>query len=101
MKYLRTYESLSEPEIGDYVYCKNTTDNNKEFDKFLEFNIGKIMASLPHLRPGDIYVKFDNFEESGVDGINHPVNFLRDEILYWSKDKEDVEIYMNSKKYNL
>jgi len=42
MKYIKSYENLSELNIGDYVIANNVYGFKKDLREFLENNVGKI-----------------------------------------------------------
>ena len=47
MKYIRTYENIDNPKVGDYVICKDITSSDEvseNFQKFLDENIGQIVS---------------------------------------------------------
>lgn len=124
MKHLKAYENLiNEPQIGDYVICQDSVlarnfSNNKSTIIFLSNNIGRIITddSIDYdvskrysyvikyeNIPKDIEDYFNlrkkesekNFEMSGLRA------FSLEEIIYHSKNKEDLEIYIDTEKYNL
>ena len=109
MKYLRTYEKLDEPQIGDYVVCMEELSSDKDslsVIKFLTNNVGQFIIKNDNSIFKFFYlIKFENVPKrlSGkfFDGSKGCRRMSRDEILYFSKDKEDCEIFINAKKYNL
>ena len=103
MKYLRTYEqnseNLSEPKVGDYVVCGS--EDIDHINKKIKFSIGKVKKI-----DSDIFtVIYDFFIESHINDFNdletNELDTYMDEIEYFSSKKEDCEVYLNSKKYNL
>jgi len=103
----KIYESINdgEPEIGDYVICDPDFRN---LFNFINNNIGQI---INYPSTTDKYViKYENVPESiysffdvniSLSGHTYKRYFQRDEIIYWSKNKEDLEHLIQSKKYNL
>lgn len=90
MKYIKTYENLEEPQIGDFVVINVSHITN--FKDFIENNVGKIIKTDAHINwPYEI--QYDIIKKSIITS--------RKEILYFSKNKEDCEAYLASKKYNL
>lgn len=97
----RSSVSIKEPELYDYVVC---IDKNYELDgslnRFLYNQIGIIISITErrhpyHVRyediPGDIAYKFDkNWRD-----------FDRDEILYFSKDRGELEDILAARKFNI
>jgi hypothetical protein len=111
MKYLKLFETLNEPQIGDYVYCQEASGNNddtigKEIDIFLENNIGQIIK-ISDDEAWDLIVKYENVPEKlGKECFYHDdiVGGRRmdiGEIMFWDKDPEIVRMKMNVQKYNL
>ena len=100
MRYIKTYEQeLNNPKIGDYVICKE--ESKARLDKFLSFNIGRIL-----LRQDGKYkyiVTFDNIPEDILDrfSVDGERAYSRAEILHFSPNKEDLELYIRASKYNI
>jgi len=118
MKYLRTYEFNKEPQIGDYVVCKELEiygfdpDNKliRKVDKFLSENIGQIVKMIEHPSPYlvqylscpyNLADKAFKFGYSFANAMPKCRGMHRDEIIYWSPNKEDCETFITAKKYNL
>ena len=132
MKYLKTYESLNVPEIGDYVICKDNTvlhhnnqhyknSTNLQFLDFISTHVGQIVKiDVSH----EFFVRYDDdppinlmdyaFYEKNrsiiwdiksakiiYDKYTNITSFKKEEILYWSKDKKEVEAMIEGDKYNL
>jgi hypothetical protein len=113
MKYIKTYESIenvSTPKIGDYVICDDIYyKNNQHFhfryrqlNNFLKNNIGKII-SLDGLYNDRFSVKYKNIPHQikisyFTDNIRP---FELEEIVHWSKNTKDLEMYITANKYNL
>jgi len=112
MKHLKTIETINHidtikngPQIGDYVLCNEFT-MYKDFDNFQNNNIGKII----NISKNDIITyscKFTKipkeisgfFKNNGnTDGVRR---YLLNEIVHFSKNKKDLEIILQAKKYNL
>jgi hypothetical protein len=98
MKYLKLYEELNkEPEINDYVIGRNirklpTTGPDKdadEIDEYLKTHIGQII-NIQHGQ--DFLVKYDD---------GNSWWFKKFELIHISKNKNDLEIYIEAEKYNL
>lgn len=125
MKYLKTYEELdNKPEIGDYVYVVYNRDNwlfKDETFEYAESNIGQIVDIIkdrikPYSRTFiNIYqIKYDGLHKKlSPDNCNFGVCYCPDDTSYYfiyakdkdikdfSKNREDLEHYITSKKYNL
>jgi len=131
MKYIKTYESLNnEPEIGDYVLCTDLFNSGDKLVNFIETNIGqfvryskdediehKYAKNYPYMIQYNIPDYF--FSDDEIHDYFTPINdndiklcriMKRNEILYFSPDKKNVEdklenaypqIIKNVRKYNL
>ena len=106
MKYLKKFENLDEPQVGDYVVCSViiTTGVKDELIKYMNNNIGKIIKKEDRTKQ-QYYVYYEN---ATVDlfvrytGENYWCWwFDKNEILYYSKNKEECEVYLDTKKYNI
>ena len=121
MKYLRLYEEVKKPQVGDYVAvrddtdevnsfrgCKDTMYGRDLFDSFLSNNVGQLIkmerTSFPYL------ITFDNLSNQSHEVISFfstdiNMEFYRDfercEILYFDNNRENVELWIQSKRYNL
>ena len=98
MKYLKYFEvqQTSEPQFNQYVICIVAKDDPL-FD-FVQHNIGQIVDIKEHLlSPIEFWVKF---EEKPPDH-NNPMVFEKREFEHWSYSKEDLEYYLEAKKYNI
>ena len=122
MKYIKTYENVSVPKIGDYV-IGYSLDNSDETIEFLKNNIGQIIGKR-HIKPEhystdtSLQSRFEyKVEYKGVIHKNSdfiylmPNNFSKvtqtyiwfneKEINHFSKNEEDLYVYIDSNKYNL
>lgn len=106
MKYLKKYEELLDekvyPKVGYYVIMESAND---DINIFLYNNIGQIInvykddkkRTLIQVKynnvPKNLYSSFHSDEQMRIFGIN--------QIKYMSKNKTDIELLLNSKKYNI
>lgn len=98
MRHIKLFENENELKVGDYVICVDKTEDNELFDIYLSKHIGKIVKFSGCF----IYIKFKDFPKKfGNTEISDPVNFQKEEIIYHSENKEDCELYLVLKKYNL
>jgi len=119
MKYIKTFENVKEPQIGDYVLCYQFGLINKEIENFINSSLGKIVniynnninnnkmyvveyKNVPkNLLQNSHFYKYQTPKRSS----NTARNLSRNEIIFWNKDKElvknKIEIINNVKKYNL
>jgi len=97
IKNFKIFEKLNigKPKVGDYA--------------IIEFNLQKIntIVKIDHISkmgsPFNYMVKFidENFYFYDY-GFSDDVQAVRrDEILYWSKNKKDLELQLQANKYNL
>lgn len=107
MKVLKFNESFNvgEPEIGDYVICEsNGKPDEKELYDFISVNIG-IISGIREERKHSYEVKYDNMIHNlsvySVDNENYIIPFKLSEILYWGKDKSELETILKTTKFNL
>jgi hypothetical protein len=115
MRYLKTYEAINDNlQIGDYVICKTDTGDEKILN-FLENNIGQYVRYITNKKEVvdnfRYVIEYNNipFELSNysytfsyeIDIPNICMRVDRDEIIFNSKNKEDLEAIIQSKKYNL
>jgi hypothetical protein len=89
MKYIKKFENKigDEPQVGDYVYCIVPEGDYKP-PRF----IGLIEIIKPN-RKHPYRIKYLNEEEHRI--------VKRDEIIAFSKNKEELEHYIQANKYNL
>jgi len=114
MKYLRFFENSQIIEddkyhIGDFVICKETNrvgSNDPEiynFFNFIDNNIGKIVDT--DAAGFDYIVKYKKIPKNIQNYFYRKNNTSRgmseSEILYHSKNKEELETILFSKKYNI
>jgi len=111
MKHIKTFENIKEPQVGDYVNCKEDniyTSNKESLYNFIYNNVGKIHIirdkNVTYRRyvvyydnvPDDIKDRFDD-RKNGLMSRN----YNDEEILFFSENKQEVEAYIQAKKYNL
>ena len=120
MKHLKQYEELNdEPKIGDYIVAitfgilddpsvvNNLTDRVVDVILFMHDNVGKLIkitaGENKYMVRYDLPVEILNKFDPEVDNINSlgTFNLKPTNILFWSNNKEDAELFMNAKKYNL
>ena len=114
MKYIKTFEinKNKKIKIGYYVYCKENPSNSSLTDKeknkvlsFVENNIGQIVKC----DQDDKYqytVKYENIPKELIKYFNLNLcdscrYMTREEIIYFSPIKEEVELKIATNKYNI
>jgi hypothetical protein len=109
MKHLRTYEGYrpplqGDPLVGEYVIISSEDYDDDEKD-FFENNVGQIVddvtSDLANYRTYN--VKFSNPpKDIEKNLLNKGRLFVWDsEIVKHSHNKEELELYISAKKYNL
>jgi hypothetical protein len=116
MKHLKTYEeNVKDPQIGDYVVCitKGLEEEFmpiyiKKIAKIIHNNVGQIIDFKPEnsQKYNPYHVKYDlpkNFYDNTkyIGEFQDVFLFDTDKILFFSKDKEQAELYLKTKKYNI
>jgi hypothetical protein len=112
MRYIKKYEiNKNKPQVGDWIICDAHSTYNHTLSDFFENNIGKLIS-----KKSDKYlVKFyelpsrrfaeDFFLFVGQPGDSNKWEGCRaldiEYISNWSKDKGELEMIINAKKYNL
>lgn len=91
MKYIKTYEELKEPEIGDYVYCECDEDVPSKYIGLLtDISTGEFPGRYPYR----VEYPLDN-----PDDLDHHLS--RKNIISWAKTPEELEHYMKANKFNI
>jgi len=103
----KLYEKLNDgvPEVGDYVICggKFLIGSHKLFRNAVINNIGKI------INYDSTYKYTINYNYKFGGNINYYTNLEGDnnyytnseDILYWSKDKKELEQILQANKFNI
>jgi hypothetical protein len=104
MKHLKTFENINGPQIGDYVLIsmKGSYNNDNSIDFFINNNIGQIIKFDENMRlvkysnvPGNIKMK-NKFNKDGSIWIGNAFK-----TVAFGKTKEELELKMDMKKYNI
>ena len=108
MKVRKFNENINEnePEIGDYVICHSDESGEKSLNEFTSVNIGiiidktsKDMINYPYsIKYDDLPSKLSSYTNNND---YNTIPFKKEEILYFSKNKEDLELILNTKKFNI
>lgn len=107
MKYLKSYENFKDkPKVGDYVLMR-TDSRNIEYRNFLKNNIGQITNMSDYL----VTVKYENvptnliklkiFNWNKSDGGFYYHTFNINKMLVFSDTPDDLELKIDTNKYNL
>jgi len=109
MKYIKEYSNYSDViEIGEYVIC---SESIPDLDDFLENNIGKYIGDVTDgtlVCPYKYIIEYRNVPISLLTYFHFEQNTeykcrresMRD-IVYHSKNIEDLEAILAAKKYNI
>jgi len=96
MKYLKKFEiNENNPEIGDYIICDGEY-TDEEFSNHINNNIGILLVIGP--LSCEIFYP-DYIDKNYTNGKPYYINY--NDILFWSKDKKELEIILKSRKFNL
>jgi len=103
MKFIKNFEGkidIGTPEVYDYVICKEDILPDSNFSNFLKNSIGHIISKDKY---GGLYrVEFSYVPEILSSRFNNDSRgFYKYEFEHWSKNEEDLKIYLDIKKYNL
>jgi len=111
MKHIKYFEtSVIEPQINDWVICKETEDGIRKeiLNVYLSNNIGRIKYIYNVKYIDNVGIKEYKVEFFGEipDEIqpwffNHILLMYREDIVCWSKNKEDLPTLYQATKYNL
>jgi len=108
MKYLKTFElNKNLPESDDYVIMKSYFYND-DYYNYVNNSIGQVMWFVN--KKSTILVRYDNIPNDLLHMFNK--TFYRRKLEYYivfqisnikefSKNKADLEAYLDAKKYNL
>jgi len=108
MKYLKTYEDSNKynpPEVGDYVIIKSSIFEDKP-RRYIEDKIGKV-EEISTIGSNAIKMYLVSFEENFPDYFweitkePNKISFYLIEFISWSNNKEELELELSTKKYNL
>ena len=105
----------NEPNIGDYVICEmidiDWVYGHERMEKFISENIGQIIyyndsEVSPYTiqyYPNDNFKTFFNYfiSELGYKRDKYIFNVEYDEIKYFAKTKEQLELLIQTDKYNI
>ncbi len=111
MKYIKLYENITKPQVGDWVICKLDPDTIEESEKqyvenFFNNNVGEVIPSY-----GNISVRFypisdehkltyKLFKKETMGDEEEFINIDSDEIVDFGT-KEEMLIALQTNKYNL
>jgi len=93
----KLYElNIWKPEIGDYVICKGEySENNSKFQNHIINNIGVLYDRL-----NSFYrINYDDYDD--YVSYNQLYITIYEDILYWSKDKKELEMILTTNKFNI
>lgn len=97
MRYIKTYEYVNGPQIGEYVICEEPS-NAPLIKDFLENNIGKIVD----YDGGKYEVFYENVPKNLMDSFYRGKRLMtRDEIKHHAKNIDDLDSIITGNKYNL
>jgi len=107
MKYLKSYENINNPKIGDYVIAIDNITSSKDANDILKNTIGKIISTNKWYRKNPLYTtKYDNIPEDlkghfSYDNEQNIRKLTRIEIKHFSNSKKELETIISANKYNI
>jgi len=106
MKYLKTYENLNKPEVGDWVYAIEDESVGDNIIEYIKTHIGILTTNEDDYHRYDYdskryWVSYSYYPDDDRPKAIDLWWFYKNQIKFWSKDKEEVEAYMVAQKYNL
>jgi len=98
--------NVGTPEKGDYVICNSVSSSETSLNDFICYNVGIILdIRTKEIVKYPYMIKYEDLPEYLVNySKNYDYNtipFKEDEILYWSKNKEELENILFTNKFNL
>jgi len=107
MKHLKLFENdNTNIKVGDYLIGTLSDvedDFMEDFADFLETNIGKVVdIKLYNNDKNFMYiVEYDGMSEDFEEIFNNPTSVTDYDVLFSSSNKDDLQVYIESGKYNL
>jgi len=104
MKYIKQYEEKDYiPHVGDYVLC-HTESDTKDKDTF-----NHTIGYFDRMFSSYYVIRFDKKQEMKQGNRIYAKNDLdkiylyayKYEVIYWSKNKEELELILTANKFNL
>ena len=91
----------NKPEVGDYVLINYKVKYDKDFESFINNNIG--LLSVVDFKNNEIEVEYENVPEKikKIWFYNNNVVFNISDIVEYGKTIEELEIKLKINKYNL
>ena len=109
MKHLKLFENLNQPQIGDYVKMNSDFSNElpiekilPDFRNFIDNNIGQIIGinsnyyNVEYKIPSNWKYYLEIFPK----GL-FTKNFTKNQLINFDTTKEELELKLHIKKYNL
>ena len=117
MKYIKLFETVisrdkgwrtkNQPKVGNYVICDPNIRMLRKSQNYIENHIGQIINVGEH----QYAIQYDDppidpldsdFYDTVIDGKNVKYQWFQlYQILYYSDDKEELELFLVANKYNL
>jgi hypothetical protein len=106
MKHIKYFENVYEPQVGDYVICEEEYSVDDAVDSFIKNTIG-IIIDIKYDKKYPYIVAYENIPDAirkdyfTLEDFKRTRQMMREEIIHFSKNKEDLEYYIQANKYNL
>ena len=103
MKYIKKFENVSKPKIGDYVIGEiNNIHSSDMLKNYIKNSIGEITFIFREDRVISRYFDIPkNLKRNFYDGQNNDQIVIYTNKIVGFGTKEEMELILNSKKYNL
>lgn len=119
MKYLKSFENLNHPQIGDYILTKRVINQDELVDninKFTSDNLGIVIGINynPNNKETSYAVQYENIPRTLTNNFNYidtPLNpnnkyknyrtIIPYQILHYSNKPFDINLIKQGEKYNL
>jgi hypothetical protein len=101
----KIFENIDEgePEISDYVICDESDySSDPKIKEYVKNHIGQfieINGQYPRMSAYKYMIYYPDVDDSILNGNKREMS--KEQIIRWSKNKEDLEQYIFAKKYNL
>ena len=104
LKLFEEYNNQSDIQVGDYVICDpSNVSESEEMEIFIENNIGQYVEYDEDYDSEFPYRIYYADAPKSMFGDKHDkhIEVSKEEIIYFSPNIEDLEIFISVNKYNL
>lgn len=107
LKLYEEYENSIEPEVGDYIFAKwKHAEDEHPANIFATNNIGELIKiETDKYDETSFLVKYNNIpdELKLYKSMNNDTSFRfkKEDLIKWTKNKEELETILQANKFNL